>query len=387
MPVRPVSPPHDGPFGLERDDVVDAELGQLLNGQIGSVALWHRESDCQLHRGRIARRGRTSRLDLLSGPLPSPPRPAPVAQRHHFTRAEPEDAPEVMEVAVVGIGLVQVGDEKVRGGVTEMADVGHARPILADAMLHVVDRPPSAGGDDGQRPIVVLVHGTMDRSTSFSRVMDRLSDLHVVTYDRRGYGRSPRGELPVDVPAHVDDLLSVVAERRVVAVGHSLGGNLVLAAAARRPDLITAAGVYEAPLPWLDEWPATTAGIQAAADGVDPGEAAEQFMRKVVGDRVWDRLPARTRAARRAEGATLVAEMRSARAGPIFDPAAVNIPVVVARGSESAPHHHLSTSWLADRLADCETMIVDGAGHGGHASHPAEFELLVRRVLQRAADR
>ena len=256
-------------------------------------------------------------------------------------------------------------------------------------MLHVVDRPPSeavsGGGTDVEPTTVVLVHGTMDRSTSFTRVMDRLTDLHVITYDRRGYGRSRRRQPElVDVAAHVEDLLSVIANRRVVAVGHSLGGDLVLAAAADHPDLVMSAAVYEAPLPWLDEWPATTAGIQATADGIDPADAAERFMRKVVGESVWDRLPPRTRDARRAEGHTLVAEMRSARAAPIFDPSAVRVPVVVARGSESAPHHHFSTGWLSERLPDCETVIVDGAGHGGHASHPADFERLVRRAVERA---
>lgn len=245
----------------------------------------------------------------------------------------------------------------------------------------MIDRPAS---EPGPAATVVLVHGTMDRSSSFGRVMARLPDLHVVTYDRRGYGRSAAAGPGTDVDGHVADLLAVIGDRPVVVVGHSLGGNLGLAAAGRRPDLVRSVGVYEAPLPWLPEWPEGTAGGEAAAGGVDPTDAAERFMRRLVGDERWQRLPAATRDQRRAEGPTLVAEMQSSRAGAPYDPAAITVPVVVARGSESAAHHRLSAAWLAEHLPRTESMVVDGAGHGGHTSHPAAFEQLVRRVVERA---
>ena len=37
---------------------------------------------------------------------------------------------------------------------------------------------------------VVLVHGAPDRAKNFRPVMELLSDLPLITYDRRGYGRS-----------------------------------------------------------------------------------------------------------------------------------------------------------------------------------------------------
>jgi pimeloyl-ACP methyl ester carboxylesterase len=37
-------------------------------------------------------------------------------------------------------------------------------------------------------PLVVLVHGSMDRNSAFARCAGLLRDLHTIRYDRRGYG-------------------------------------------------------------------------------------------------------------------------------------------------------------------------------------------------------
>src|SRR5207237_1179460 len=143
--------------------------------------------------------------------------------------------------------------------------------------LHVVDHPSSAP----DAPLVVLVHGTMDRSTSFHRVMSFLPDCSVIAYDRRGYARSrfasPAAESLAD---HVDDLLEVLDGRPAVVVGHSYGGDVALGAAVRRPDLVRAVAAFEAPMPWRPEWPADTAGneaLRAALSSGDSVAAVEAF--------------------------------------------------------------------------------------------------------------
>jgi pimeloyl-ACP methyl ester carboxylesterase len=52
-----------------------------------------------------------------------------------------------------------------------------------------LERPPVSGGS-AEQAVVVLVHGSMDRATSFRRVMRHLPEVTVVAYDRRGYGGS-----------------------------------------------------------------------------------------------------------------------------------------------------------------------------------------------------
>ena len=250
--------------------------------------------------------------------------------------------------------------------------------------LHVVEQ-----GVENGAPLVVLVHGTMDRGTSFRLVVRRLRDLHVITYDRRGYAKS-RGASP---PRHslehqAEDLLEIVGERPAVLVGHSLGGDVAMLAALRRPDLVGAVGAYEPPMPWLPWWPKGSAGGDAArkAEGGDPEGAAEWFIRRVVGDKAWEELPERTRAERRAEGAALMADLAAIQHEAPFDPVDLPMPLVVGRGDQSLPHHSQSAVALAEAVPGAELFEIAGANHGAHVTHPGEFAALVRRTVERAAD-
>ena len=104
--------------------------------------------------------------------------------------------------------------------------------------------------------MIALVHGSMDRSAGLLKLSRRLDDDHrVLRYDRRGYGRSAPHPGPFGMDGQVDDLVALLDERPAVVFGHSYGGNVALAVAARRPDLVRAVGVYESPLSWLDWWP------------------------------------------------------------------------------------------------------------------------------------
>ena len=250
--------------------------------------------------------------------------------------------------------------------------------------LHVVDHP--ASGPVGSSLVVVLVHGSLDRGTSFARVVRRLPDLHVVTYDRRGYHRSrPVAPLATTLEDHVADLVAVVDGRPSVLVGHSYGGDVALGAAAEAPDAVRAVGVYEPPLPWSDWWPRRSSGSIAAED---PAAFAESFFRRVVSDDAWDRLPETARADRRADGPALVAELASIRRdrSPI-DFGAIAVPVVLGRGSRSLPHHRRAIDTLVELLRTTEVVEFPGATHGAHLSQPDAFAAFVRLVAARGAGR
>lgn len=240
----------------------------------------------------------------------------------------------------------------------------------------------------GSGPTVVLVHGTMDRSTSFGRVARVLDELCVVRYDRRGYGKSVAIGPPDSFDQQVDDLLDVIGEDGpAVVAGHSYGGTIALGAAARAPERVAGVVAYEAPMPWMPWWPERSAGASAVADAADPADAAEAFMRRMLGDERWERLPPSTRRARRDEGATLVAEMGHLRPPnpPPFDLADVGRPVLTANGSDGAAHHAESARAAADGVADGHHVEVEGATHGVHLSHPAAFADLVRRMVTSAS--
>ena len=103
----------------------------------------------------------------------------------------------------------------------------------------------------------------------------------VVRYDRRGYGRATPHAGPFTIAAHVDDLLHLLDERPAVLVGHSLGGDIVLAAAARRPDLALGVSAFEPPMPWTDWWPRDSASAEAVAAAADSAERDDAHRRTV----------------------------------------------------------------------------------------------------------
>ena len=241
--------------------------------------------------------------------------------------------------------------------------------------------------------MVVFVHGSLDRGSSFARVWRRLPDLDTVTYDRRGYQGS-RQIVPVaaGLHEHVDDLLDVIDGRESVAVGHSYGGNVVLAAALDdRGRSIRAVAAYEPPQPWLRIQSGGSAEPPGAApapppENEDPAAAAERFFRRMVGDRSWDRLSEDEKADRRADGPALAAELGAIRvAHPPFDVGALRIPVIYGRGEDSLPHHRRAVAWLVEHTPQGELFEIPGARHGAHLTHPDAFAAMVRLALARTA--
>jgi pimeloyl-ACP methyl ester carboxylesterase len=95
--------------------------------------------------------------------------------------------------------------------------------------------------DQGRGEPVLLVHGWGGDGRAWETV--RFPGRRVVTVDLRGHGRSPvprQGYRPTD---YAGDLASLVRSLRtppVVAVGHSMGGQIVAVLAIEYPELVRA---------------------------------------------------------------------------------------------------------------------------------------------------
>lgn len=248
---------------------------------------------------------------------------------------------------------------------------------------------------------VLFVHGAMDRAASFGRVMRRLDDVDSAALDRRGYAgsrasdRSGAGRVPLGatLAEHAHDVLRVIdtlGDRPVTLVGHSLGGRIVLDAAASRDPRIESVVVYELPMPELD---GTTERVGAGAielgrrDG--PEAAAEHFYRNMVGDTTWERLRDTDREARRAEGPALLAELIDLREGgrPLVLEA-LTVPVTIGVGATSGRSLRSGSlalhELLGERTGDgTSSRLVElaAAGHGAHLTHADEFTRFVRAAM------
>lgn len=230
-------------------------------------------------------------------------------------------------------------------------------------------------------PKVVLIHGSLDRMAGMARVSREIdSYAHVLRYDRRGYGKSWPHSGPFTVADQVADLVDLLDGQRAVLVGHSYGGNVALACAATHPELVIAVSTYETPLSWLPWWPGSTAGA-ASMDGALT-DAAERFMRRLIGDDRWEELPDKTKEQRRREGVALVGELRALRQEAPWNPDAIGCPVVCGHGEFARDHHKLSASWMSEQINGARKVVLPGAAHDAPTRHAESFsrELILEHV-------
>lgn len=218
----------------------------------------------------------------------------------------------------------------------------------------------------------LLIHGALDRAAGMALVARRLRAHSDVTwYDRRGYATRWNEPGPCSIDAHTDDAIALLEGRPSFVVGHSLGGDIALAVADRRPDLILGVTIYETPLSWMDFWPNNTAGANSIQAG--PEQGAEAFMIRLIGERRWDELPERTKHARRREGRALVEEMASLRSEAPWSVERIACPVMVGRGTKASAHHVTGSEWVASHLAHARLHVLEGAGHGAPLTHADQF--------------
>jgi pimeloyl-ACP methyl ester carboxylesterase len=185
----------------------------------------------------------------------------------------------------------------------------------------------------------------------------------VLRYDRRGYGRSAPHLGPYDIDAHVGDLVELLAGRQVVLFGHSYGGNVALAAAARHPDLVRAVAIYETPLSWEPWWPGNSAGSRVVAEPGSTAEAAERFMRRMLGDARWEALPERVRVQRRTEGAALVGELSDLQVNRPWRAEGLRVPIALAFGGDGSAHHRRGMSEAAAAIPGATLVELPGCAH------------------------
>jgi pimeloyl-ACP methyl ester carboxylesterase len=124
---------------------------------------------------------------------------------------------------------------------------------------------------EGDGPAIVLCHGFTLDHRMWSGQVEILAQRHrVLSYDSRGFGKS---DVPPAGPySHWEDAAALCAHlglRRIVVVGHSIGGHHMLELAVSRPDLVAGyVGVCTsglAGIPFPDEVKEMFRAIRAAA--------------------------------------------------------------------------------------------------------------------------
>ena len=213
---------------------------------------------------------------------------------------------------------------------------------------------------------------------------------HVVLYDRRGYGDSQSVGGPYTLRQNIDDLKAIISEvtqrlnipiGQVVLFGHSMGGVFAIGTAA----VIAVKGVaiFEMPLSWLPQWPQLILGPTETQGAISPEQFAEDFMRRVAGDQVWERLPMATRKARMSEGLALRGELLDLRKREPWAFGDIGFPLRIGYGSAAVPHLIEGVKILYQGVPSSTTICIAGAEHGAHLSHAREvYDELIRPLVE-----
>ena len=268
--------------------------------------------------------------------------------------------------------------------------------MLDQPTRHVVsaDGTSIAVFEDGDGPPLILVHGATADHTTFRAVGPLLAAFfRLYALDRRGRGASGDGptygiEREFEDVAAVADAVAAESGRPVDIVGHSYGGRCALGAALLTESVGRVVSYEGAPTPPGSSY--HPAGIETRlrerlAAG-DRDGALATFMTEIVGMSADDLA---------AFQANPVWPIRAAAAGTILreleaetDPAAslerlgaVRQPVLQVLGGDSLPVFREATEALGARLADGRIVVIEGARHAAHHTHPDAFVSAIRDFL------
>jgi pimeloyl-ACP methyl ester carboxylesterase len=257
-------------------------------------------------------------------------------------------------------------------------------------------------GDD-RRPAVLLLHGLRSYAQTWEPVARALSGTHaVIAPDFRGRGGSSWDpDRDYFTNAYVDDIEKLVALlglTRFSIIGHSMGGTVGYAFAARHPDQVAALVVEDIGPGSSTDTPGADRILREmrdTPDSFDSLDAARAYWRAIRPDITGDALTSRIEHTVRpsADGRWewkldmrgIAAARRSGDpAGPVDLWACVDAlrcPTLVIRGARSDFLPVSVCRQMADRQPLLRWTEVPGAGHYAHDDNPAAFIRLVTDFL------
>ncbi|WP_445444135.1 alpha/beta fold hydrolase [Clavibacter sp. km3a] len=276
-----------------------------------------------------------------------------------------------------------------------MTEITAHHGLLKDTNLHVDD----TGGTG--RP-VVLIHGWPLSGDSWSKQVPafQAAGFRVITYDRRGFGRSDKPLTGYDYDTFASDLDAVLTEldlRDVTLVGFSMGGGEIARYIGTRGEERLRSVVFASAVPpYLEktddnpDGPLTkdaaaemTAGLtkdeDAFYDEFTTGFFSVDGVLKVT---EAERQEAIALAHQSKKHAALASMAAFATTDFRDDLTKVTVPTLVIHGDGDATVPFEGSGERTHRaIAGSELHVVQGAPHGVTVSHPEEWNRVVLGFL------
>jgi pimeloyl-ACP methyl ester carboxylesterase len=241
---------------------------------------------------------------------------------------------------------------------------------------------------------ILCIHGSATDRGAFALLLGPLSQgYRVVAYDRRGSLEAPLapGERPTTAD-HAGDAAALLAAGGggpALVVGSSYGAVVALELALRAPSQVAGLVLCEPPLSPRPEVAAAPIGLGCALEQLAArhggAAAAELFLRAVLGDGAFERLPAPIRARTLRSWPQIQADARALAAWSLDRArlAWLAAPVLLVGGDRSPPRFGDALDALALVLPDAAQVTLVGAGHAMQIDQPQAFERAVREMAAR----
>ena len=238
--------------------------------------------------------------------------------------------------------------------------------------------------DHGSGQPVVLIHGYPLSGRAWDRQVPVLLDAgcRVITYDRRGFGKSSQPTTGYDYDTFADDLhtlLEALDLRDVTLVGHSMGTGEVTRYLGRYGSGRVARGVLVAPIaPFLLQTDDNPDGIPASVFGgfIEAAQAdtpawmkgfldgfynADKLRGTLVSDQAYE---ASWNLAATASATAAVACISTWETDFRADLSTIDVPMLVIHGDDDQVLPISKTSErLPDMVEDLDLVVVEGGPH------------------------
>jgi pimeloyl-ACP methyl ester carboxylesterase len=233
-----------------------------------------------------------------------------------------------------------------------------------------------------------LVHGSAaDQSTWTIQLASAAlrARFEMIAYDRSAAAAT--------VEEHAADLAARIGDAPALVAGSSFGAVVTLECARSHPARLRGMVLCEPPLPPSDDAPGIPVDFLAELDRLardDSGEAAaERFLRTVLGDAAYERMPRMFQVRSKAMWPAIRSDCHALAAYRVryAELPAVQVPALLLGGDRSAAYFRPTLEAIAARLPGCELAILAGAGHMMHAdAHRSFAEHLIRFADARKLD-